>query len=92
MTRRSMAHVGTIWKVLKKMRNEELYWLHKFIIYSTYFHHTWIVICFKPNWPKIQLRKAFTCFNELKLPIYDDDDVMLRKLNYASLHMAYDHV
>ncbi len=77
---------------MKKMRSEELHRLHKFIADSTYFHCTQIVICFKPDWPKIRLLKAFTCFNELKLPIYDDDDVMPRKLNYVSLHMAYGHV
>jgi hypothetical protein len=75
------------------MKSEELHQLHKFIIDSTYFHYVRIVICFKLGWPKIQLPEAFTCFNELKLPIYDDDDdVILRKLNYASLHMAYGHV
>jgi hypothetical protein len=77
---------------MEKMNSEKLHWLQKFIIDSTYFHCAQIVICFKLDWPKIQVPKAITCFNELKPPIYHDDDVMLRKLNYASLHMAYDHV
>jgi len=75
------------------MWSEELHKLHKFIIHNTYFHYVRIVICFKLDLHKIQLLEAFTYFNELKLPIYDDDDdVMFRKLNYVFLHMSYGHV
>jgi hypothetical protein len=50
-----------------------------------------IGICFNVEWSKTQPLEVYTCFNELKFLIYDDEDIMSKE-TYASLHMAYGHV
>lgn len=55
-----------------------------FITNSRYFHYAAIRIIGKPEWSQEKLPTSATCFNTLYMPLYDNEELMARKLSMAT--------
>ena len=55
-----------------------------FITDSRYFNYAPIRVIGKPSWSQEKLPTSATCFNTLYLPLYENKELMARKMSMAT--------